>query len=414
MEQTARKRGTVLVLSSSYPMRLGEPSSVFIHYLSRSLVRDGWKIVALVPNFPGGVPQEVMEGVDLHRFNYFYPRLQHLCYGSGVFTNLRKNPWLWLQVPFFLLMMVLQASRLLRSRKIDLVHAHWIVPQGLVARLLGSWFKVPVVLTAHGGDAFAFQGRVAKRIKKACLKASASCTVNSRYTGTVIQQSDIQCPVDLIPMGVDTDRFSLAEPSCDIRKALGIEGEMVLFVGRLVEKKGARFLVEAWPAVRRQFPKARLVVVGEGALRPELEARAATLDVASSIRFTGRLSNEILPDYYRSADLFVGPSIIDQAGDTEGLGVVFLEAMAAGTPVVGTAAGGSSDILIHEHTALVVPPGDSSQLAEAIVRLLQDSHLRSRLSETARQQVIQSYSWDQIASSFSSLFLRAIDQHKDR
>jgi glycosyltransferase involved in cell wall biosynthesis len=410
MEQSAKKHGAVLVLASSYPMHLGESSSVFVHYLSRYLVQEGWEIIVLVPNFPEGSPQEVMQGVKVRRFNYFFPRWQHLCYGSGVLTNLRRNPGLWLQVPFFLVAMALQASRLLRTCKINLVHAHWILPQGLVASVLRWWFKVPVVLTAHGGDAFAFQRGLPRQIKKACLKASVACTVNSRYTQKVIQEGDVQCPVDLIPMGVDTVAFSPAEPSCDLRKSLGIEGEMVLFVGRLVEKKGARFLVDAWPAVRKQFPKAVLVMVGEGVLRSELESRVAALGVGNSIRFTGRLSNEILPDYYRSADLFVGPSIVDQAGDTEGLGVVFLEAMATGTPVVGTAAGGSSDLLQHERTGLVVHPNDSGQLAEAILRLLKDSQLRRSLSETAREQIVYSYSWGQVASGFSSLFLRVIDQ----
>ena len=288
--------------------------------------------------------------------------------------------------------------------KIDLLHAHWLVPQGLVARLLRICFGKPLVLTVHGGDAFAFRGPKGRFFKRWSLKNVSVCTVNSTSTEMAIEELGRIPPIRLIPMGVDIEHFHPRQVDDSVRRRLDIHGAMILFVGRLVDKKGPRHLLEAMPEVLEEFPQAVLVLIGDGTGRGRLEAMADQMGIKDSTRFLGRIANSELPPYYNAADLFVGPSVVDARGDTEGLGIVFLEAAASGVPVIGTNVGGISEMLIDGVTGIEVEPANARQLAREIKRLLRDPDLRDALVLQARQRVVNSFSWALVASKFSSLY----------
>ena len=158
-----------------------------------------------------------------------------------------------------------------------------------------------------------------------------------------------------MPMGVDVREFEPKQPNLILRRSIGVDAELILFVGRLVEKKGVHnLLVHA--TMLQKFPNATLVLVGDGTQRPELERMAERLGITRAVRFLGKLPHDQLPEYYAAADLFVGPSVVDRSGDTEGLGVVFIEAASAGLAMVGTSVGGISDVLIHDVTDLPSSP----------------------------------------------------------
>jgi glycosyltransferase involved in cell wall biosynthesis len=402
------EKKSVLVLTSSYPKRLREPSSIFLHYLSQALSGEGWQMTVLAPNFPGGEPREEMDGVEVVRYNYFLPGWQTLCYGSGVPANLRANPLLWLQVPFFLSAMRRAAASLICRRKFDLMHAHWIIPQGAVARSLRRQYRIPVVLTAHGADAFGFQTPLGRSMKRFGLQAANACVTNSQYTKAMVDTLLPGLNSRVIPMGIWLEEYEKSQEGEKIRRQLGIQGPLLLFVGRLVEKKGAEFLVRALPAVLKGFPRTTLLVIGEGTLRKGLENLASSLGIVSSIRFLGRLPNQDLPAYFQAADVFIGPSIVDEKGDTEGLGIVFLEAAAAKLPIIGTGVGGSGEFLEEGVTGILVPQRDSQALGGAICRLLADPEFRSRLGYSARQKVAEGFTWRQVAAQYSSLFAEVL------
>jgi len=369
-------------------------------------------MTVLAPNFPGGAAREAMEGVEVVRFNYFLPGWQTLCYGSGVPTNLRANPLLWLQVPSFLSAMHRQAARLIRQRKVDLIQAHWIIPQGAVARGLKRKYQIPVVLTAHGADAFSFQTPLGRFMKRFGLQTADACAVNSLYTKTILEKLLPGLNPWVIPMGIWLEQFEKLQDGEGIRRQLGIQGPLLLFVGRLVEKKGAEYLIRALPAVLQNFPQATLLIVGEGALSQDLRNLASVLGVSPSIRFLGRLPNQDLPSYFMAADVFVGPSIVDAKGDTEGLGIVFLEAAAASLPIVGTGVGGSGEFLVEGVTGILVPQRDPYSLGQAICQVLAEPELRNRLGWAARQKVVESFTWQQVAAKYSSLFVDTLANFK--
>ncbi|MBM3803171.1 MAG: glycosyltransferase family 4 protein [Acidimicrobiia bacterium] len=406
--------GTVLLVTSSYPKHANEPSGIFLYHLSRQLAVVGWRVLVLAPNFPGGQSQQVLDGVEIRRFTYFLPRRQALCYRSGMLPNLKQSLSLWVQVPFYMASLFASIIRVVRKERVQVINAHWIVPQGVVTRLIQAFTLVPVVLTVHGGDIFAFQGRVGRFLKKAALKRADACTANSVFTRGQVLQLCPSANVTIVPMGVDVGEFEPRRADSSFRQNLGVSAEMILFVGRLVEKKGVHNLLAAMQHVLSRFPNATLVLVGDGAQRQDLERMASELEIGASVRFLGKLPHEQLPAYYAAADLFVGPSVVDRSGDTEGLGVVFIEAASAGLAMVGTSVGGISDVLIHEVTGIAVEPDEPEVLAGAIERLLRDEALRRRLGEAARQHVLRRFSWNQVAAQFSDVFRSVLERQRER
>jgi len=401
------RRGTVLFLTSSYPKDVTEPSGIFLHHLNKELAALGWAIVVVAPGFPGGRSDETLDGVKVARFTYFIPAWEKLCYGSGIIPNLKQSPWLWIEVPFYFVSMIWRCYRLLQRHRVDVICAHWILPQGVVGAVIRGFHKAPLMVTAHGSDMFRFDGRLGNALKRFVLRRVDSCSANSQYTSRQVNLLSPQLNVEIIPMGVDPVSFS-TEKKVTVRKTLGIDGEFLLFVGRLVPEKGPLYLLKALPLVLERFPRAQLVLAGGGTQRQELERLAEDLSITHAVRFLGRIPHRELACYYSAADVFVGPSLV------EGLGIVFLEAAASGLPIVGSRVGGVTDILIDGITGIEVEPANSRQLAEAIIHLLDNSELRRTLANTARQHVEQHFTWRQVALCYDRLLRETIQRKTDQ
>ena len=397
---------SILILTSSYPKYLGEPSGIFLHLLSKYLSARGWRLTVLAPNFPGGKKTEKIEGIRIYRFNYFVPSMQGLCYRSGMLPNLRKSGILWLQVPLYLVSMWYSVLKLLRTQSIDLIHVHWVLPQGIIAGLVRIFSKIPILLTVHGSDIFSFNGKLAIFLKKFSLRQASAITANSIFTSSLVKNLDRNVPIDVVPMGVDTDEFNPNRKNPKIREELGIEGPMILFVGRLVENKGVQHLLQAMPSVLKIFPNAVLVIIGDGSQKGKLKKLVETMKLSQSVYFLGTLSHSQLPEYYAEADVFVGPS------EVEGLGVVFLEASSSGLPLVGTAIGGTADILLDGVTGIKVETENAVELSRAIVRILRDDELSQRLSKNARDHAVKNFSWPRVAFRFAEIFSEILSTSK--
>jgi glycosyltransferase involved in cell wall biosynthesis len=175
-----------------------------------------------------------------------------------------------------------------------------------------------------------------------------------------------------------------------------------------VRKKGFEYLVDAMPAIARRH-RAVLAVAGEGDLEAELRGRAARLpEAADRIRFLGKISQDDVARYLAAADVTIVPSVRDDAGNVDGLPNVVMEALASGTPLVTTAAGGIGTIVAHERTALVVPERDPAALADAVVRLLDDAALREAVGGAARSLAAARFGWAQTAERLEDAYARAL------
>jgi phosphatidylinositol alpha-1,6-mannosyltransferase len=239
------------------------------------------------------------------------------------------------------------------------------------------------------------------------LDRARHIVVNSRDTGRRVASLRPRAPIEVVYPGVDTDTFAVdAELRRAARERLGLTGRRVLLtVSRLASNKGHARVIEALPALRARFPDLVYAVVGEGAERPALEKRAAERGVADAVRFEGRVADP--RDHYAAADVFVmasGRAGAQKAG--EGFGIVYAEAGACGLPVVASASGGGSDVVVDGETGRLVDPGAMGALEEALTGLLADPDTARRLGEAARRHCAR-FDWERGVEVLERVLARA-------
>ena len=396
----------VCILTTSFPRDKNDSSGVFLYHLSKALIAKGVNVEVIAPHDYGSEFNENMDGIYVNRFPYFYPLIaQKLGYGAGILNNIRKSGVAALQVPVFLLAELFFLIKILKKRKIDLIHAHWTIPQGFIGRLAGFLFKVPLITTIHGSDIHGFKRVPAmKFLNKLIIKASDYYTVNSRAMAKMVYEVSGRNDSVLIPMGVDYNFFSRKLKEKRQRKENKAGEKKILFVGRLIELKGVDYLIRAFAKILKQGVNAKLLLAGDGPEKKHLVEVSKNEKISEKVCFLGLISHNLLPELLSSIDLFVLPSIINSRGETEGLGVVLLEAMAGGVPVIGSNVGGIPDIIKDGKTGLLFRQKDSDDLADKMMSILSDEQLSNRLVKEGTAHVQQHYTWDIIADRFIAIY----------
>jgi phosphatidylinositol alpha-1,6-mannosyltransferase len=266
----------------------------------------------------------------------------------------------------------------------------------------GGWLTVPcrfllrrkVVHYIHGEE-LTIDHRpvsIAQALRGVHLRLAHAIVTVSRFgQQTLIKRYRVPpTKIELITNGIDLHRFRPQSDSPALRARYGLTGKRILLtVGRLSERKGMDRVIEALPIVLRRHPDLHYLIVGEGEYRASLERLIAERQLAGQVTLAGRVSNEALLDHYAIADVFVMPHRQLPSGDTEGFGVVFLEANACGVPVVAGISGGALDAVQNEVNGLTVDGEDVSAIAQAIVRILEDAALRDRLRRGGLTRVLE-------------------------
>ena len=401
-------RPRLLVLASTYPRWAGDHEPGFVHELARRLL-DRFEVLVLTSCAPGACEYEWLDGVEVFRYRYAPRRWETLVYGGGIAMHLRDSPWKWLLVPGFILGQAVAGARITRRHRIALVHAHWLLPQGAVAWLLWRLRRVPrYVVTSHGGDLYGFHGRLAQSLKRRVAQNAAAMTVVSTVMREEARQIDLRPPrLEVIPMGADLQvRFV---PDAAVPRSR----HELLFVGRLVEKKGLSHLLDALPQVLRSHPETRLVIAGFGPLRDALEAQVARLGIDGSVCFSGAVPQAELPALYRRAALVVTPFVRAASGDQEGLPVVLMEAIGCGCPIVASDIPGVRDLTGQDSGEVLVPPGDVSALAAAITRTLDDPQRAAALASARRAACLERVDWCSVAADYARVLADAMAGNND-
>ena len=400
------RRLKVLFLASSYPRHHADSASVFLRDLADRLAQECVHIHVLAPG-DGEHGTDLEGNVSVHRFRYLPGVRQKLAYGSGILPNLKRSPLLWLHVPFFVIAMTVKMCRLLAAERIDLIHAHWLLPQGLVGLIGAHLFSVPLIVSAHGSDAFALRGRFLAALKRRIVRMSNCWTANTTETAGAVAR-DVKLPAPrIIPMGVDVALFSRGDRAA-LRQTISDREFILLFVGRLVKTKGCLDLIEALSLLRAQTrSRARLWIVGDGDERDRLQRAVRDLGIEAQIEFFGAVEHRRLAGFYAAADLVIVPSKSGTGGEAEGQNLVVLEAFAARVCVVATRLGGIPSMVRDRETGVLVEPGNPRALAEAIESLLNDADLRRTLSAHAFAEVSK-YDWHRIAEEFCDVYQEAV------
>ena len=386
---------SILVLTSTYPRWKGDTEPAFIHSLCKQLT-GRYKVILLAPHYPGAKRREELDGIKVYRFFYSLSAMEHLAYDGGIIQNMKNNRLKYLLVPFFIASQYIMIVALCRKHRISLIHAHWLIPQGLSAVL--SRYLIPehirILCTSHGGDLYSLLGGSLSAVKRYVLSRSDHVTVVSEaMKSRVLQMGCHPQKVTMQSMGVDLkNRFTpdgMATISTDL-----------IFVGRLVEKKGVSTLVEAVHHLRPEFPELKLTIIGDGPERYALEKQARTLGIYHQIDFLGAVPNERLPDYYRSARIAIVPSIVAKDGDQEGLGLVAVEAMGCGCATVVSNLPALEDVVEDRETGLMFESGNAADLADKIRQLLVDESLRLRLARKGREYVASKFDWEEVGNNY--------------
>ena len=390
----------ILVVTSTFPRWQGDTEPAFVYELCRRLHCLGADIDVLAPHTQGAKTMEVMDGINVYRYRYCPERLEILAYRGGILANLKRG---FLVVPFFLVFQGIAVWKRLRKEKYDLVHSHWIIPQGFVC-VLANLLSVrrnrkPVVCTSHGGDLYALRGQPFNAIRDFVMEKLAHlCVVSRAMKETCIAGGVRPERISVLPMGVDL-RLTFI-PRANVAR----RDHRLIFVGRLVEKKGIVYLIDAVAIIKKAVPAIELLLVGDGPELPALKQKIKLLGLEQNVTLTGSLRNTELPPVYSSAVVFVMPSVVARNGDQEGLGLVLVEAMGCGCAVVASDLPAIHDIVKHGQNGLLARPGDVVDLTDKIMHLLKDRELRERLVENGREDVCKRFDWDETAAQYYKLF----------
>lgn len=349
-----------------------------------------------------GLGDQTVHGLSVRRFRYFPARWEMLTHEETAPDRVRRNPIYLLMVFFYVLSGMWKAFRLARRNRYDIIHVHWPLPHALMGYAAKLGCRGRLVCTFHGVEVTWVNARMRflKPYLRWVLRVSDAITVNSSFTQAQVRTIGRSEPF-IVPFGAGLPGEL---PAGEDGAARHDHPRDILFIGRLVERKGVRFLLEALPHVRMKIPDVRATVVGDGPLRAELESQARELDVAGIVTFTGVVSTTDLRRLFERTDLFVLPAVVDAMGCTEGLGVVIIEAMSYGKPVVASDVGGIPDVVKHGETGLLVPPGNPSELASAITAVLDDADYAARLGARGRRRASEAFSWGAIARRIEDLY----------
>ncbi len=393
ISESANKR--VLFLSWEYPPMTVGGLSRHAYDLSRFLVQEGWEVHVVTTAIEGSPANEVMEGVQVHRVTVPKP-------DGGEFIH-----WVF---ALNLAMINYCTEQLLEDYDFALLHAHdWLVYDA--AKTLKDKSRLPLVATIHatehgrnGGIHTDLQKRI-HHVEWKLTYEARRVIVCSTYMKQEVEEI-FQLPadkIDMIPNGVDPKQLAFHHETMGREKFALPHEKMVLFLGRLVREKGAQVLLEAIPEILTTNPDAKFIFTGEGPMKAELMARATQLGVVQKTLFTGFVSDQDRNLLLGSAAAAVFPSLY------EPFGIVALEAMAAGAPVVVSDVGGLFDIVHHEENGLTAYHGDAHSFAVQISRMLLDEEFAHRMAKVAKSE-IDRYDWSRIALETISVYERVLEE----
>jgi phosphatidyl-myo-inositol dimannoside synthase len=388
----------VLMLTSSYPKARGDGTAPFIERIVLQVARRGHAVDVVLPSHPDLVTEGRMGDLPVR----FHPhargptRRSVWGYATSMQADRRLRPSAWAVAPVALWSALATLRRLTSRATYDLVHVHWLLPNGPVAAQAAAAAGLPLVVSVHGSDVFvAERNRLLRALARWVLRNSRwviACSGDLARRVRALAPDSPDCEV--VPYGVDAAELQAGDPQRWRERAGAGPGDFLIAgLGRLVAKKGFSKLIEAAAILDRDGVPVRVALGGDGDLQADLARLARRQDCAARISFVGAVPHDEVGAFLRAADVVVVPSVRDERGNVDGLPNVLLEALAVGRPVVSSCIGGIPDVIADGRNGLLVPPGDSAGLAKALGRLRREDGLCRRLAHAA-EQTARELSWE--------------------
>jgi glycosyltransferase involved in cell wall biosynthesis len=394
-----------LYIASAYPREPGDLITPWLTETIRRLARRGIEVEVLAPAYRGSAAERI-EGVQVHRFRYAPRPWETLTHDQTAPDRIRQRPHFAALVPSYVAAGSLAAARLTRRGGFDLVHAFWPLPHGVLGMAAARAGAIPLVTTFFGVELTWMRRQLPflAPLLRRTVHASSAVTAISEYTAEMVRELAPGTDPVVIPFGAAATPTEFVPPP-----ARGADEPLrLLFVGRLVERKGVQVLLSA--LARPEAHGAVLEVVGEGPLRTQLTETAERLGLGDRVTFRGAVSDDALRASLHACHALVLPAVVDAKGDTEGLGVVLIEALSFARPVIASATGGIVDVVRDGQTGLLVPPDDDAALAAAIARLLHDPEMAAEMGRRGRADMQERFSWSSILDRLEGVYTRSVSE----
>lgn len=399
----------ILSITSTYPRFLGDGVGSFIHSISKTLSDHGHVLYVIAPD-NHKAQYQWQDKVQVERIKYIKPRnLAKLGHGESLKSDIKLKWHSYILVSLFSIFTIIRIATNPMYRNVDVIYAHWILPGGLIGSILSYLLHIPLVVHLHGSDVFVSEHyKIFRPFVKYILNSASkiiACSNNLANRIKHIGEGDLE----VIPYGVDIDIFFPNEKN-NYLESKRDRPKLITAVGRLVNKKGFKYLIIAAEKVIKLYPQCRFQIIGDGDQRSELVELSNSLKLSKNIVFLGNIPWNQIPDILRKTDIFVLPSIIDEKGNVDGLPVVLLEAMSSGCAVIASKVAGVPDVITDGVNGILVEPKNDNQLSQAIISLISNDELRIKLGESARDKVKSDYSWDIIVKRIERVLESTISQ----
>jgi glycosyltransferase involved in cell wall biosynthesis len=383
----------ISILTHNYIRFKGDHAGLFVHILSEGLLNSGHKVFILAPHQNKLKTEEILDGVEIHRFRYAFPRIERLAYSGNMHELVAKswiNKFVFLS---FLFSFIFSAIALVSRKKVDVICAQWWIPGGLIGYLVSLLKKKPLIVTAHGTDIRLLEkSKIFSSLGSLVFKrARYITTVSSFLKKNLVNRIKLDAQkVKVIPMPVTPKTFNPSPLPKGKKKK-------ILCVARFTQQKGLEFFIRACGILRDKGIDFEAQIVGEGPLKDHLQEEINRSNLGHHVCLVKIMPQEKLNQLYAESYLCVLPSI------GEGFGLVLVEAQLCRRPVIGTESGGIPDIIEDEKTGLLVPPRDYFSLASAMERILTDEKLAMNLAEAGYRSALENFSQEVIQRKYQQV-----------
>jgi len=392
----------IVYISTAFPRHQNDRINPWLFETIKRLLHKKLKITVFTSSYKG-LKQKEIDGIEIYRFRYLPANIEILTHDVAVPERVKMGIKYKLMVIPYMIAGFLNSIWFSFKEDFDIIHVHWPFPHIIFGLILKILKRKPLVCSFHGGEII-FLGNLPYIFKKlfgTLLKFADFFTVNSSFTKNKLMEiirNTGENRISIVPFGITLKGRN--EKNYKENK----KGIRLLFAGRLIERKGVHILINSFIKVRKFFPDVELIIAGDGPWKEKLENLCAKFNLKENIKFRGHLTSENLEQEYKKSDIFVLPSIHDKKGDTETLGVVLIEAMEFGVPVVATNVGGIPDVVKDGYNGLLVPEKDPDALADAIIKLIKNKELRQELVKNAKKYIKERFSWDVITERLIQIY----------
>jgi glycosyltransferase involved in cell wall biosynthesis len=408
------------IITHSYPRYEEDWRSNFIESLARAYARNDADVTVFVPyavNF-NRKPQD-NDGVKIVSYRYMpFTSLHTVGYGHSMKSDLKISLQDTLLMPFLLLVGTLRLAALLRKEKFDMIHAHWAVPNTIIAvfgRAL-AFSRAKIFTSFPGSDVTVITrlGWIGKIFARIIAKSDYLSCNSSDLKEDLVKAGLDKHKIDFVIYGVNDKKiFFLEKERTALRRALEVSEKdiVLLIIGRFVPKKGFSTAFQSLKYITERKKNVKLVVVGDGPLKSEYEDILRNDHTEAYVKFIGEIPPQELSKYYSACDIFLMPS---RRLPSDGLNVVVPEAMACTRPVVASNVGGNDLVIFHGVNGYLHDENDPKHLAEFVLKLSENYDIRKEMGQNSLKLIRERFNWDAIAKYYLERYSESLSIHKGR